>query len=76
MTTATKTKVYVELSIPVVLELEVENTDTDTILNSVWEDLKNPNSKNSWTPDYDSCKDAVRGCDTAEQQDEQNFYLC
>ena len=80
MTTATLTKtktIWVELSLPVRLELEVTDTDTETILTAVLEDFNNPESNNTWDPEYQDVKALTYSLEVAEpmDQDLDCFYL-
>ena len=75
-TTPTKTKtIQVEVYVPVMVELEVENTEDTTILNSLWDDFKNPDSKNTWELDYSSTKNLLRDLDEVECMNSDDYFF-
>ena len=73
-TTATKT-IQVQMNVPITIEVEVEDTNEATILEAVWADLKDPDSKNDWEATYDNLKEVVRGAGQVSDEGENLFFI-
>jgi hypothetical protein len=52
--------ITLQINVPVSIEVSVSEVSQDAILDAAWNDLKDPNSKNSWSPSYWDLKDVLR----------------
>jgi hypothetical protein len=70
------TRIYLQFNAPIHVELEVQHLDEESILDALYDDLRNPESMNNWSPSYDNLKDIIRNGGFLEDDFEQMVSDC
>ena len=55
--------ITLQFNAPINVEIDVsDGFDEESLIEALWNDFKNPDSSNSWTPDPSDIEEVIRHC--------------